>query len=83
MRNKRSVWSIPVQAFSEAHFAIFPEKLVETPIRAGCPPGGVVLDPFMGSGTVAVVAKRLKRNYVGIELSSEYVKIAEERITRM
>lgn len=83
MRNKRSVWSIPVQAFSEAHFAVFPEKLIENPIKAGCPPNGVVLDPFMGSGTVAVVAKRLGRNYVGIELSPDYVKITENRIASL
>jgi len=80
-RNKRSVWSLPVQAFSKAHFAIFPEKLIETPVKAGCPPHGTVLDPFMGSGTVAVVAKRLHRNYVGIELNREYVEIAKERMT--
>lgn len=80
-RNKRSVWSLPVQAFSKAHFAVFPEKLIETPIRAGCPPHGVVLDPFMGSGTVAIVAKRLHRNYIGIELNKDYVKIAKERMT--
>jgi len=80
MRNKRSVWSIPVQPFSKAHFAVFPEKLIEIPIQAGCPPGGVVLDPFMGSGTVAIVASRMSRNYVGIELSEKYVRIAHERL---
>lgn len=83
MRNKRSVWSMPVQAFSEAHFAIFPEKLIEPPIKAGCPQNGIVLDPFMGSGTVAVVARQLSRYYIGIELNKNYVKIAEERISRI
>lgn len=80
-RNKRSVWCLSVQAFPKAHFAVFPEKLIETPIRAGCPPEGIVLDPFMGSGTVAVIAKKMGRNYVGVELNAEYVKIAEERLS--
>jgi site-specific DNA-methyltransferase (adenine-specific) len=153
-RNKRCVWTIPTEPFPDAHFATFPQKLVETPIHASCPefvcekcgrgrvrilehsphpdakyrtdiphiprniggqqdrPGrfysekggmgkptvlikdigltdckcgagwrpGIVLDPFMGSGTVALVAKRLKRDWVGIELSQEYVEMAEKRI---
>jgi DNA modification methylase len=62
------------------HFAIFPQALCEIPIKFGSPKGGLVLDPFMGSGTVAVVAKKLGRNYIGIELNKEYIKIAEKRI---
>jgi DNA modification methylase len=79
-RNKRSVWTVPTKAFKGAHFATFPPALIRTCIEAGCPADGVVLDPFMGAGTTAVVARELGRNYVGIELNSEYVKIAEERI---
>ncbi len=79
-RNKRCVWRISTKPFKEAHFAVFPEELVETPIKAGCPKSGIVLDPFMGSGTTAVVAKRLGRNYVGIELNPKYIKMAERRI---
>jgi site-specific DNA-methyltransferase (adenine-specific) len=80
MRNKRSVWSLPVQPFFEAHFAVFPEKLIEISIRAGCPQNGIVLDPFIGSGTTGVVAKKLSRNYIGIDISKDYAKIAERRI---
>ena len=79
-RNKRCVWKIPTQPFPEAHFAVYPEKLCVTPIKAGCPPKGVVLDPFMGSGTTAVVARKLGRNWVGIELNPDYIKIAERRL---
>ena len=148
-RNKRCVWKIPTQSYPEAHFATFPEKLVETPIKAGCPEfvctkcgkarekvydtkyvttgnnrgkknkmraegdlsvghpsyderklrqdtfigytdcgcsadfkPGVVLDPFMGSGTVALVSRKLGRNYIGIELSPEYIKLAEKRLSQ-
>jgi len=149
-RNKRCVWTITTKPFKEAHFATFPEKLIEPMIKAGCPEfvcrecgkarekvrelvggnttghtnrnkekmiqegkfysgnvscplkqnevgiykeigftdcgcnagfdGGIVLDPFMGSGTTALVAKKLNRHYVGIELNPEYVKMAEKRI---
>lgn len=79
-RNKRSVWSIATKPYRGAHFATFPEKLVEPCIKAGCPKGGIVLDPFMGSGTVGVVAKMLGRNWLGIELSAEYAAMAEARI---
>ena len=79
-RNKRCVWRIPTRPFKGSHFAVFPETLVETPIKAGCPKSGIVLDPFMGSGTTAVVAKRLGRNYVGIELNPKYIEMAEKRI---
>ena len=63
-----------------AHFATYPEALIEPCILAGCPKEGTVLDPFMGSGTTAVVAARYNRNYVGIELNPEYIEIAENRI---
>ena len=79
-RNKRCVWKITTKPFKEAHFATYPEDLIETPIKAGCPEKGIVLDPFMGAGTTGLVAKKLGRNYMGIELNSEYIKIAEERI---
>lgn len=79
-RNKRSVWTVNTKPFKESHFATFPEKLIEPCIKAGCPEGGVVLDPFMGAGTTALVAKKLNRNYIGIELNPDYIKIAEKRI---
>ena len=79
-RNKRSVWTVPTRAFKDAHFATFPPDLIRICIEAGCPLGGVVLDPFMGAGTTAVVAKELGRNYVGVELNSDYVRIAQERL---
>ena len=80
-RNKRDVWFIPTGSFKGAHFAVMPEKLVEPCILAGSKEGDTVLDPFTGSGTVAVVALRHQRNFVGIELSPEYAQIAEKRIT--
>jgi DNA modification methylase len=79
-RNKRDVWWITTKPFKGAHFATFPEDLVEPMILAGCPTEGIVLDPFMGSGTTAVVAKKLGRNYIGIELNPKYIQLAEERI---
>lgn len=79
-RNKRDVWTINTSSYKGAHFATFSEELVYPMIMAGCPKGGVVLDPFMGSGTVAVVAKRNKFQYVGCELNPEYVKMANNRI---
>jgi DNA modification methylase len=80
-RNKRSVWTVTTKPFKGAHFAVFPEDLIEPCILAGCPEGGIVLDPFMGSGTTAVVALKHNRNYIGIELNPEYIKIAEKRIS--
>jgi len=79
-RNKRTVWSIPLSKFRGAHFAVFPEPLVETCILAGCPAGGLVLDPFVGSGTVPVVARRLGRSFVGIDCVAEYCEIARARL---
>lgn len=79
-RNKRTVWSINTKPYKEAHFATFPEKLVEPMIEAGCPVGGIVLDIFMGSGTTLSVAKRMDRKYMGIELNKTYIELARRRI---
>lgn len=107
LRNKRCVWKIPTKPLSEAHFAVFPDSLIEMPIQAGCPAEiclkcglprekiqngktncgcnadfrpGIVLDPFSGAGTTALVALQLKRNYIGIELNPLYITIAEKRL---
>jgi len=82
MRNKRSVWDIPTSPYSGPHYATFPPKLIEPCILAGCPEGGIVLDPFMGAGTTAVVSKFLKRNFIGIELNPRDVEMAEDRIAK-
>ena len=79
-RNKRSVWSIPTQAFKGAHFATFPEALVLPCILAGTKPGDLVLDPFAGAATVGLVALKTGRRFVGIELNPVYVEMAEKRI---
>lgn len=79
-RNKRSVWSVASFAFPEAHFATFPPRLIEPCIRAGCPKGGMVLDPFGGSGTTGLVASRLDREAILIELNPAYAEIARRRI---
>jgi DNA modification methylase len=79
-RNKRSVWNIATQPFKEAHFATFPPALVEPCILAGCPAGGTVLDPFGGAGTTGLVADRLQRDAILIELNPEYAAIARRRI---
>jgi hypothetical protein len=80
-RNKRSVWTVNTKPFKGAHFAVMPEALVEPCVLAGSAPGDTVLDPFTGSGTVAVVSLRNGRNFVGTELNPEYADIAYERIT--
>lgn len=79
-RNKRSVWEITTKPFTEAHFATFPPEIPITCIKAGCPEGGIVYDPFMGAGTTALVARQLNRRFIGSELNPEYVAIAEKRI---
>jgi site-specific DNA-methyltransferase (cytosine-N4-specific) len=81
MRNKRCVWKIPTKPFKGAHFATFPEKLIEVPILAGCPDGGVVLDIFFGSGTTGKVAKSQGKNYIGIELNADYIELAKKRLS--
>jgi len=79
-RNARNVWSIATQPYSGAHFATMPPALAERCILAGCPKGGTVLDPFFGAGTTGLVADRLGRNCVGIELNTSYVGLAQSRI---
>jgi len=78
-RNRRSVWTITTKPFKEAHFATFPEELIIPCIKAGCPKGGVVLDPFAGSGTTGVVAEKLGRDYILIELNPKYIEMADNR----
>ena len=80
VRNKRSVWTITTKPYSGAHFAVMPADLVKPCIMAGCREGGVVLDPFSGSGTTAMVARDLSCRYVGIELNPEYVEISLKRL---
>lgn len=80
VRHTCSVWTIPTKGFAGNHFAVYPETLVETPIQICCPKGGVVLDPFLGTGTTAVTAQRLGRRWVGIELNPEYVALAKQRL---
>ena len=81
--NKRSVWTINTNPYPEAHFATFPEQLVEPCILAGCPQDGVVLDPFAGSGTTLAVAQRLGRKAIGVELSTEYTELAASRLGKI
>lgn len=81
-RNIRNVWTLPSMPFSGAHFAVMPTALVEPCIKAGCPVGGVVLDPFAGSGTVGLVADRLRCDAVLIELNPEYAEMARRRINQ-
>ena len=79
-KNKRSVWTVNAKGYKGAHFAVYPENLIEPCVLAGCPQDGTVFDPFTGSGTTAVVALKNGRNYIGTELNPEYIKIAEARI---
>lgn len=80
MANRRDVWDIPSRPIS-GHHATFPPALVRDCVLAGCPPEGVVLDPFMGSGTTAMVARELHRHYIGYKLNAEYIQLANRRIT--
>jgi len=80
MKNKRNVWTITTKPFKDAHFATFPKDLIEPCIKAGCPEGGIVLDPFGGSGTTGIVSKHLNRKAILIELNEEYIAIAKKRI---
>jgi DNA methylase N-4/N-6 domain-containing protein len=79
-RNMRTVWSIATKGIKERHYASFPEELVKRCLLAGCPIDGIVLDPFLGSGTTLKVAKSLNLNGVGVELKKEYIEIAVSRI---
>lgn len=78
--NKKTVWTVSTKPFKEAHFATFPEDLIVDCIKAGCPNDGVVLDPFMGAGTTALVARKLNRNFIGFELNPDYISIANKRL---
>ena len=78
-RNKRTVWSISLSKFREAHFAVFPEQLVTTCIEASCPPDGIVLDPFSGAGTTAMSAQKLGRDFVAIDCVKEYCRLSQQR----
>lgn len=80
-RNKRSVWSVNVKPYKEAHFATFPKELIEPCVLAGCPKDGTILDPFGGSGTTAEVAIENGRNALLIELNPEYIELAKIRIS--
>jgi len=79
-RNKRTVWKVSTKPFKGAHFAVFPPELIEPCIRAGCPAGGIVLDPFGGSGTVSMVAERLGRSSIYVDLNDNYREIAITRL---
>ncbi|KVC83996.1 DNA-methyltransferase [Burkholderia ubonensis] len=79
-RNRRSVWTIPTQSFDGAHFATFPEALVEPCVLAGSRPGDVVFDPFFGSGTTGQVAQRLGRRFLGCELNPDYESLQRDRL---
>ena len=79
-RNKRTVWTVSTKPYPEAHFAVFPSDLIIDCIKAGCPENGIVLDPFIGSGTTAEVATKLNRNYIGIELKPGYIELANKRL---
>jgi site-specific DNA-methyltransferase (adenine-specific) len=79
-RNKRDVWSVRVASYPGSHCATFPMELITPCIKAGSPEGGLVLDPFMGTGTVAEAAKKLSRRYTGCELNLEYWKIIQNRL---
>ena len=79
-RNKRTVWSMPLSKYRDAHFAVFPESLVEHCVKAGSPPKGVVLDPFCGSGTTGLVSLRIERDFIGIDCSQRYCDMTSERL---
>lgn len=82
-RNRRSVWTVATEAFKGAHFATYPTKLIEPCILAGAPAGGIVLDPFFGSGTTGQVAQQLGRQFIGIELNPEYAPLQAERLRQL
>jgi len=79
-RNKRSVWTINTKPYSEAHFATFPPELPSLCIKAGCPLGGIVLDPFMGSGTTAQEALKQRKKFIGVEINQAYIELASKRL---
>jgi len=83
MRNKRSVWTVTTKAYKGAHFATYPPELIEPMILAGCPEGGIVFDPFAGSGTTVAVANSLGRRGIGIDLNYNYLQLAQERVGKV
>lgn len=82
-RNKRTIWSIPLGKFRDAHFAVFPPQLVQTCLLAGSEKSDIVLDPFMGSGTTALVAKEWNRHFIGLELVPEYAEMTLKRLAQI
>lgn len=82
-RNRRDVWTVATRPCKEAHFATFPPDLIRSCILAGAPKHGIVLDPFMGAGTTALVCKQEHRQYVGFELNPDYIQIANRRIANI
>lgn len=82
-KNPGDYWGICTKPFKGAHFAVYPEKLCVKPIKSSCPPNGIVLDPMCGSGTTCVVAKKLGRNYIGIDLNPDYIAIAKKRLSKV
>lgn len=81
-RVKRSIWKISTKAFKESHFAVFPQELVQECLDAACPPGGMICDPFLGTGTSALVALKTNRHFIGIEPSQKYIDIIYKRLER-
>jgi len=81
-RNKRTVWTVATKPYKGAHFATFPPSLIEPCIKAGCPNNGIVLDPFIGSGTTAEVCIRNNKRFIGIEINSQYIQLALNRIRK-
>lgn len=79
-KSMRTVWSINTEPFRDAHFAVFPQNLVLRLVKAGCPEKGIVLDPFIGAGTTALVAKKLNRHFIGFDLNPDYVALARKRL---
>lgn len=82
MANKRSVWTVNTKPYSGAHFAVFPQELIEPCVLAGAPIDGIVLDPFMGSGTTAQVAQELGRKYIGCEINHDYKQLQDNRLAQ-
>ena len=78
--NKRSVWSVTTKPYKGTHFAVFPPDLIEPCILAGSREGDIILDPFMGSGTTAMVSKQLGRHYIGCELHESYAELIDKRV---
>ena len=81
-RSKRSVWTVTTKSYKEAHFATYPEKLIEPCVLAGTKKGDTIIDPFFGAGTAGVVACKHNRKFIGIELNQEYCEISKQRIAR-